>query len=283
MKFIGSLALFLIIIFPGFAQDQSSYEPIDRKGALYFYWGYNRAGFSDSDINFKGDNYDFTLEKVVAKDRPSPFDPSVYFNPSTITIPQYVYRLGYFIKSHYNISLGVDHMKYVAQEPQTVKISGYIEGTGTIYDGIYSKDDIVIDSGFLGFQHTDGLNYVNIEFMRFDELAGRHNVSLNISEGLGIGILYPKTSTTLLNYDNYDEFHLAGYGISGVVALNLTFHKYFFLQTKFKGGYINLPDIRTTSSESDKASQHFFFYQGNLVFGFIINTKRKNKSSGTDK
>jgi len=174
-------------------------------------------------------------------------------------------------------------MKYVAQEPQTVKISGYIEGTGTIYDGIYANDDVVIDSGFLGFQHTDGLNYVNIEFMRFDELAGRHNVSLNISKGLGIGILYPKTSTTLLNYDNYDEFHLAGYGISGVLALNLTFHKYFFLQMKFKGGYINMPDIRTTISVSDKASQHFWFYQGNMVLGFIINTKKKKKSSGTDK
>jgi len=275
MKFHGILLFLLLIVFPGLSQDLSDYQPIDHKGDLYFYWGWNRAGYGTSDIQFSGDTYDFNLEDVVARDRQSPFDPAIFFNPRNITIPQYNYRIGYFIKSYYNISLGVDHMKYVVQYPQTVKISGYIEGTGTIYDGTYTEDDIVIDSGFLAFEHTDGLNYLNFEFRRFDEVAGRHNVSLNITEGLGIGAIIPKTNTTLLNFDRYDEFHLAGYGLSAVLGINMTFHKYFFLQAEFKGGYINMPDIRTTSSSSDIASQHFWFYQGNMALGFIINVKKK--------
>jgi hypothetical protein len=34
-----------------------------------------------------------------------------------------------------------------------------------------------------------------------------------------------------------------------------------------KAGYINMPDIRTTMNVRDKASQHFEFFQYNILFG----------------
>ena len=40
-----------------------------------------------------------------------------------------------------------------------------------------------------------------------------------------------------------------------------------------------MADIRTTSSVSDKASQHFFFYQVNFVFGATINLKKKKDAN----
>lgn len=246
------------------------------KGNFFVYWGWNRDAFTTSDIRFHGDEYDFTLTDVVAKDRQSPFSARLYFSPTRMTIPQYNFRIGYFIGDNYQLSIGADHMKYVMQSDQTVKINGYIHNSGTAYDGEYQNQDLVLSKDFLLFEHTDGLNYENIELRRFDVLFGRKNFHFAVNEGFGIGALVPRTNTTLLNNNRYDEFHLAGYGASIILALNTTFFKHFFIQSEWKGGFIHMPDIRTTMNPADRASQHFWFSQYNMVFGanFRIDGKK---------
>ena len=241
-----------------------------NKGKFYAYWGWNRASYSNSDIHFKGENYDFTLYDVRAKDRPTKFG-IVYFNPGTVTVPQTNYRFGYFFKENYTVSIGVDHMKYVMVQDQLAIIDGTIN-TGSVFDNIYSNNTIMLEEDFLEFEHTDGLNYISVEVKRFDEFGhllgiNSPNFQLNITEGLGGGLLYPRTNTTLLGKERYDEFHVAGWGVSASVGLNITFLKYFFVQSDVKFGYINMPDIRTTNSVLDTASQSFTFVQNTLVFG----------------
>jgi hypothetical protein len=34
--------------------------------------------------------------------------------------------MGYFINNHYNISVGLDHMKYVIRHRQIANVSGYV-------------------------------------------------------------------------------------------------------------------------------------------------------------
>ena len=165
-----------------------------QKGKLYVYWGWNRGWYTTSDISFRGTDYDFNLNQVVAKDRQTPFSLNAYLNPTLITIPQYNFRIGYFISKNYDISFGVDHMKYV-QPDQTVKISGYISSTETEYDGEYENDDIIIEEGFLNFEHTDGLNFLNVEFRRFDNIFDFNKVKINLTEGFGLGALMPKTNS----------------------------------------------------------------------------------------
>ena len=92
------------------------------------------------------------------------------------------------------------------------------------------------------------------------------NIELNIAEGIGIGFLLPRTSSSLLNNERYDQFHLSGYGISSVIAINLNYKRYF-IQSELKGGFINMSDVRTTNNSADKASQHFFFSQANFLIG----------------
>lgn len=271
MKLSFTIVILFLTTFSGFAQSHPDTEPQGNKGKLYLYWGWNRGAFSNSDITFTGADYDFTLRDVVADDRQSKFDAKTYFVPGNASIPQYNFRIGYFITDNYNISFGMDHMKYVMRQDQTVKIDGEIKNSGTEYDGTYSKEDIILTENFLQFEHTDGLNYANIEFRRFDKIYEFYKIKISLTEGLGVGILYPRTNTTLLNKERYDEFHLAGYGIDAVVGVNLSFLKYFFIQGELKGGYINMPDIRTTSSESDNASQHFYFSQIMIVFGASVN------------
>ncbi len=280
MKVLGLLSVFLCTIGGVFAQDSqviSNEVSINRKGQFHVYWGWNVSWYTDSDITFKGEDYEFTLDDVEAFDRPTPFNAHDYFNPAQITIPQFNFRLGYFFHENYNVSLGFDHMKYVVKPYQTVTMNGEIQNSGTDYDGIYNNVEQAINKDFLRFEHTDGLNYVNLEVRRFDEIYATKDITFNLTEGFGAGLLIPRTNTTLLGKERYDEVHTSGYGLGAVVGVNVTFFERYFIQSEFKGGYINMQNIRTTQSDVDEAQQDFFFTQFNVVFGVNINTKRSKR------
>lgn len=261
-----------------FAQDVAQdaapkVEEYSNKGKVYVFWGWNRGWYSNSDIHFTGDNYDFTLNDVEAKDRQSSFSPGLYFTPSTITIPQTNLRIGYFINDKYDISIAVDHMKYIMVQNQQTEITGDIND-GTAFDGSYTDEDITLTKDFLIFEHSDGLNYMNAEITRNDDLlkliginVNPEKVQINTLIGVGLGGLLPKSNVTLWNNERNDDFHWAGYGFSAKTGLNVTFFKNFFIRTEYKVGYINMPDIRTSPDPSDKASQHFTFTQWNFDFG----------------
>ena len=247
-----------------------------NKGKIFVYWGGNRGNFTDSDITFKGKNYNFRLNDVVSRDKPKGYHID-YINPLRLTIPQTNARIGYFFTDNYNISIGLDHMKYVVIPNQQVDITGSINlpenQDGASFNGIYNNDEITLTKDFLQFEHTDGLNFINIEVGRIDDISSIFGIrntdvfQVNITEGLGGGLLYPKTNAVLLGNERNDEFHLSGYGVSLKGGLNLTFLKYFFVQLELKGGYIDLDDIRTTRSSEDTASQDFLFLERIIALG----------------
>ena len=271
------LVLLAILLLPGISESYGSIILGSEKGRLFIYWGWNRGWYSKSNIGFLGDDYNFNLKRVVAKDRQSPFSFNKYLNPATISIPQYNFRIGYFLNDRWAVSVGMDHMKYVMVNDQTVKISGTIEGHN--YDGAYQNEDIVLTPDFLLFEHTDGLNYANIGLSRFDQLLDLNKVKISLIEGVGIGLLVPRTNATLFGEERYDEFHVSGFGFDLNVGLNATFFKYFFIQSELKGGFIDMPDIRTTKFEADKAKQSFYFLQSNIVFGVKVRVVREKGKS----
>lgn len=247
-----------------------------NKSKIFIYWGWNRASYTDSDITFTGKDYDFTLYDVKAHDKPKGVHID-YINPTRVTIPQTDFRIGYFVTDKYKISFGLDHMKYVMTQYQDVKISGDINISGFEHNSVTDGNTKTITPNFLAFEHTDGLNYVNVEVTRFDDITphifkslNTDKLQINFLNGLGIGGLYPRTNTTLMNKARYDEFHWSGYGSSIKTGLNITFFKHFFIQTELKGGYIFMPDIRTTMDPADRASQDFFFFQRNFLIGGIF-------------
>ena len=272
----------VVLTFCVFSQYTFSQETVENpekytahnKGKFYIFWGGNRESFSKSDIRFKGADYDCTLHNVAAHDKPKGFHID-YFNPARMTIPQTNLRIGYFISDHYNISIGFDHMKYVMYNDRRVSYSGYYPNPGT-YNENPANGELTLDEDFLLFEHTDGLNYVNTEISRVDDISklfkinNTDKIQVNVTEGIGGGFLYPKTNTTLLGKDRYDEFNIAGYGVSAKVGLNITFFKYFFIQTELKGGYIEMNNIRTTQDKADSAEQNFWFLQRILTVGGIF-------------
>jgi len=282
-----------------FAQEEIPVQKYaaHNKGKFFVMWGGNRESYSKSDVNFRGKDYNFTVENMAAHDKPKGWHVD-YINPANMTIPQTNLRLGYFFSDHYTVTIGVDHMKYVMSQNQTANVNGTINlptnDPGSIYNGEYNNRPVDMSQGgakeggydngeipangpaFLMYEHTDGLNYINTEVARFDDISkwfGLPNidkVQINLTEGLGAGILYPKTNTTLLGKERHDDFHVSGYGVSAKAGLNITFFKHFYVQGELKGGYINMPDIKTTTSNEDKASQHFTYFQRIIAVGGIF-------------
>lgn len=283
MKATYNFSILFILFFTisAFAQTDTliSRYTTHNKGKFTVSWGGNRDKFTKSDITFKGDNYNFTVENAVAHDKPKGWNID-YINPARMTIPQTNFKLGYFITDKYMVSIGVDHMKYVMTQNQTATISGEINypllNPSSQFNGVYNSTPTVLTEDFLMFEHTDGLNYINIEIARQDDIShlfGINNtdkIQVNINEGIGIGVLYPKTNSTLMGQERHDDFHISGYGTSLKGGLNLTFLKHFTIEGDIKGGYINMPNIRTTKSTADSASQHFFFLETMIAFGAIF-------------
>lgn len=282
MKYVLTTCFLFFVIAISTAQAQESIDiGIERdieqsqQGKMYVYWGWNRAGFTNSDITFTGEDYDFELKDVVAHDRQSKFAIDPYFKFSKFTIPQYNFRIGYFFKNNWDISIGTDHMKYVMDADQEVSISGNISNSFTSFDDVYIDGKIKLTTDFLKFEHTDGLNFVNTEIRHSNRVVYSKTINIDLLQGLGVGFLLPKTNTTLLGKDRYDEFHLSGFGLSGLVGAKIMFWNRFFVQAELKGGYINMPNIRTTNSESDSASQQFFYAQRNIIFGWSFRVWEK--------
>ncbi|WP_031453457.1 MULTISPECIES: hypothetical protein [Flavobacterium] len=263
-----------------FAQDEIAIQDkytAHNKGKFFFSWGGNRESYSKSDVTFRGKDYEFTVHDMSAHDKPKGWHVD-YVNPSRMTIPQTNLRLGYFFSDHYSVTIGVDHMKYVMNQNQIANVTGYINNTGSQYDNTTYNNTPVdfTDETFLTYEHTDGLNYVNTEVSRFDDISklfhlpNTDKVQINLTEGLGGGILYPKTNTMLLGKERHDDFHVSGYGVSAKAGINITFFKHFYVQGELKGGYINMQDIKTTASNDDSAFQDFFFFQRIIAFGGIF-------------
>ena len=126
--------LFLQLSFSVFSQNTENVMPekytAHNKGKIYIFWGGNIDSFSKSDIHFAGAGYDFTLYDVTAQDKPKGWHVD-YINPARMTIPQTNFRLGYYITDKYNISIGVDHMKYVMFQNKAVNYTGYYPNQGS--------------------------------------------------------------------------------------------------------------------------------------------------------
>lgn len=272
---------FLFFVLLGFSLNTFAQEEIaverytaHNKGKFFVSWGGNRDSYTKSDVNFRGKDYNFTVDNMTAHDKPKGWHID-YVNPANMTIPQTNFRMGYFFSDHYSVAIGWDHMKYVMTQDQTAKVTGQINGP--VHNGTYDNTPVnFTDQTFLTFEHTDGLNYINTEVSRHDDISkwfglpNTDKVQINLTEGLGAGVLYPKTNTMLLGKERHDDFHISGYGLSAKAGINFTFFKYFYLQGELKGGYINMQDIRTTRSSEDSASQDFFFLQRIIAVGGIF-------------
>jgi len=261
---------------------------LHEKGKFFINWGYNISWYNKSDIHFKGQGHDFILYDVVAHDRPSPLSLD-YINPTTWSIPQFNFRFGYFFSDKYSISIGWDHMKYVADDYQTVKMYGYLDpavvadplmkenmeklnakySPSDLYDGL---DVEMTPEDFIHLEHTDGLNYASIDIERYDELwqSKRYDrFGISLVTGAGLGLIIPRTDSHLFGSGENHFWNIAGWGSSLKAGLQINVTRVIYLQSDFKIGYLQMSNIHTsTHKDIDKATQQIVFYENYWLIGF---------------
>lgn len=243
-----------------------------KKGSFYFYWGYNRSVYTKSSLRCIGAGYDFTMKNLQASDNPERFNPSIYFNPKSITVPQFNVRFGYFFKDNWSLSLGYDHMKYVMDNKQLVNLHGHIdEGISDQWSGDYYGEEMRTNNKFIHYENSDGLNYMRIELSRYFELIsfGQNNwLRINTQLGISSGFILSFNDFNFGNQFDRKTVSISGYGISMSGGIRLDFFNRFFIQTNVDGGIIHQIKVKTRPNDDySHAKQIFGFAATETVLG----------------
>lgn len=270
------IVLLILLVFPMLVNAQHGRRMKKKvsyaEGTLFAYWGYNRSGFTKSNIRFAGPGYDFTMQGATAYDER---------DPATILSTQFNARLGYYFRDHWAISAGIDRMTYLFADNNQVNLSGSIDETvDAQWEGTYTGEPITTDRELFHYANSNGLNYLRLELTRTDMLfnAGDRDwfaVSSNI--GVGAGGLLSSNSFTFAGRENKSTGSMSGYGISAHLGLRFEFLRHVFLQTGFSGGLNHQLKVHTRPNDpSSFARQAYGYIMFDASVGFLFYIRSKN-------
>lgn len=235
------------------------------QGTFYFYWGYNRSAYTKSNLNFVGENYDFTLKNAKASDNPYPIDLSVYLNPKKITIPQFNIRAGYYFWNNWDLSLGYEHMKYVLNNKNEVLLDGVIEpGVDDLWSGNYNDEPVITDREHIHYENSDGLNYINFRLTRTDQWFStkNKNFAFNTLMGVGGGAILSFNDFNFAQQFDRRTISVSGYGLSGHLGIRLDLFKHVFIQSSVLGGFNHQLKVRNRPNDKNAYTRH--------KYGFVM-------------
>ena len=237
---------------------------------MYIQWGYNTESYTKSNIHFKMSNgNNFVLHHAVANDK-GDFD-AIYKEPSQISIPQYNYRFGFYLNNAHTkaVELNFDHAKYVVTDGQTVRVTGVIDGQKVDGDSVLNPDT------FLHFEHTDGanwlhLNYVQQNILFYTASSSRPLLTSVVKAGAGINI--PRTDFTWRGERLNNNFHVAGYNISAEAGLRLYFLRRVFFECTGKTGFVRYINALacTPTQKGNRATHSFGYVEAIATLGYDI-------------
>lgn len=228
----------------------------NKSGVLYFAFGSHDAYYTKSDIHFKSDAFDFTLKKVKAVDDE--------FLKATGGAAQYDYQVGYYFKNKkFGIEYNFDHVKYFARHDQTVRTVGTVNGQKI-------DEDLPITTYVQNFEHSNGGNYVLLNFVKWKNLAESKNEKsvLDLLLKAGGGIVLPKTNSEILHNHRDDKYKIAGYVFALEGGLRYVFFKNFFIEPSAKGAFANYTHFLIANG---RGNQHWFSAQFLIMAGAQIN------------
>lgn len=267
--------------FIGDAQHKRMKKKVSyAEGTLFGYWGYNRSGYTKSNITFRGPGYDFTLAGATAYDRPEEFG-SAYVDPRRFTVPQFNVRIGYYFKDHWSVSLGYDHMKYVFADNNQVMLSGTIDpGVDSNWVGTYNAEPVVTHQEEFHYENTNGLNYISLRLMRTDMLfnvGSKEWFAISTDVGIGAGAILSINDFTFGGRKDQFTSSLSGYGLTGHLGLRFEFFRHFFIQPQFGGGLLHQTKVRTRPNDPTSYARHAMGYiEFNTTVGLLLYIRSKN-------
>jgi hypothetical protein len=266
---------------------------------IYFAWGYNRGYHSKSDAKFTTADGTFIIHDAHGDDRPSPFDPKIYFNPTKMSIPQYNIDIGVMFNPKWGMEASMNHMKWVFDRHRPYEMSGEYNrivlldnptpqyGWDIANPFTFEEAKARKDASFLNFEHTDGYNYASLGMVYKQNLLETKNKKFSIDArfGAGAGLMIPKTKVIFHQDERYNfhgldnRFKIAGGGVHGDVGIKFTLFNSIFFQAITRGTYIKVKDALVDGPEARLehvqpiASVQFM---GQIGYQYTLGQKKKS-------
>ncbi len=141
---------------------------------------------------------------------------------------------------------------------------------GQINGEYFDKDTILNPQTFLHFEHTDGANFLMINFIKRWKLMESEDKKNNL--GLIIkpcfGFVYPSTDVTIFGNRVNNNWKIPGI-VGGIAAgIRTELFKHCYIELTGKGGYANYIIAFVPGKGYGKASNTFWFIEAILIFGY---------------
>lgn len=275
-----SLAILLFCVLSSFiahAQNTTATKKTRTKYTYYLSWGYNKCWHTKSNIHFQNldglvnpktgrvDNYDFTIYQARSHDRPN-FEGIK--DIKNLTIPQYNVRFGMYFNDKLNtgIEISFDHTKYVMSDYQTLRLVGQIYGVPI------NKDTLIDPNRFLHFEHTDGANFLMVNFIKKFQLfkTKRDHFNLSLITKYGAGAVIPRTDVRMFGNRINNKFHIAGVIVGVELGFRATFFKYAFIDIGGRGTYAYYVNSLVQGKGNGRADHIFATFQTILTAGVQV-------------
>ncbi|MES2002974.1 MAG: hypothetical protein V4450_00530 [Bacteroidota bacterium] len=266
MRLLTLSTLFLLALpFISHAQEKKK----ERKGELYFSWGYNKEWYTRSNVRVTQPslNNQYTLNSVHSHDHPG-WDEGLFTAP--ISIPQYNYRLGYFFNKKKGLAFEInfDHTKHIIQDGQNIRLSGTLGGRRV--------DSTINFSEGNGFYYylNNGANFLLFNIVKRwnwqESKSGQFK--LDALGKAGIGPLIPHVQNSFFGKANEPGFQIGGWNMGVEAAVRATFYKHVFLEFSNKLDYARYSGLKVYQGT---AKQAFGTYELILSLGFTIDAGRR--------
>jgi hypothetical protein len=253
MKHCAGLIILTIFLWVGMHAQTGQPGSKNKKGVFYFALGSHRIFYTPSTIRViraSDPHFDFKLMKVKGQD-----EGGLKFDEA----PQFSYTIGYYFK---NAKLGIeyqyDHIKYFVRQGQVVHLVGKI-GSEPL------DQDTVINPDFFQLEHSDGGNYAMINLVKWVPFSrGNKKITIDLMLKAGMGLVNPKSNSTILGKHRDDQYHISGYVFGIESGLRFLIGKYFFVTGSFKGAWANYNHFLIWNGYG---KQQWFSGQFNYLFG----------------
>jgi hypothetical protein len=243
-----------------------------RKKKLTFFagWGYNREAYTTSTIHFVNNGtggkeygpYNFEIIDAKAKDK-SDFD--AIKDVINITIPQFSCRFGIWLNNNNDegFEINYDHAKYVVTDGQNVHFKGTI-------NGVPVDKDSVLNRNFFHFEHTDGANFWQLNYMKRNRIWYSRKKIYRLSYVFkpGAGVVIPRTDVTLFGHRLNNNWKVAGVMASLEVAIRNDIGKHFFIELSGKSGWCDYINCFVLGKGNGRAYHNFGFVSSILIAGY---------------
>jgi hypothetical protein len=256
-----------VIIFPLFslaqtetpqnqASDIAPAKKKQRKGELYFSWGYNTEWYTHSNITInqpsQGNAYQFL--DLYGHDHKG-WDNGIFSQP--ISIPQYNYRIGYFFNREkgYGIEINFDHTKFIFGDNQMVHIKGQFNGKPV--DGQVLFADSVAGSTSSSYYYlNNGANFLLFNFVKRWPIWINKKETIRI-DGLGkvgVGPVIPHVQNKFFDQpENDPHFQIGGWNMGVEGDLKFTFFHYVYLEYANKLDYARYSGLKIYEGTAKQA------------------------------